>query len=149
MCFNIVWSLTFLIMNDHMTSYTVFGAFANIGFAGNTVHSCTRQAFAGLLNAPLLNQMTLLCTLSPLRRYFASHAPCSFTNTCNIFNTPANSIPPLNPSKFTRHLCSPVWVSQHWKYFVMHSTLTISPVSWDAGLTNPLSEHLLLFYQDP
>jgi len=49
-------------MNDEMTSHSIFGAFANIGFAGITTHSCTGQAFAGLLNALPLNQMTLLCT---------------------------------------------------------------------------------------
>jgi len=38
---NIVSSLPFLIVNDDMTSHTVYGATANIGFAGNTVHSCT------------------------------------------------------------------------------------------------------------
>jgi len=27
-----------LIMNDDMTSHTIFGAFANIGFAGTTLH---------------------------------------------------------------------------------------------------------------
>lgn len=107
---NTASSLPFLIMNDDMTSHTIFAAFANIGFTGNTVHSCT-WAFEGLLNALPLNQMILLCTLSPLQRYFVCHTPCSFTNTCNIFSTPANSIPPLNPSKFTRDLCCPVWVA--------------------------------------
>jgi hypothetical protein len=146
---NIVSSLPFLIINDDMTSHSVFGAFANIGFAGTTVHSCTRQAFARLLNALPLNQMTLLCILSPLQRYFVYHTPCSFAQISNIFSTTANFIPPLNPSKFTRHLCCPVWVSQHCKYLVTHSTLTISPVSWDAGIITPVSEQLSLFYQDP
>jgi hypothetical protein len=54
----------FLIIFDNIISHTIFGAFANIGFAGTSVHSCTRQAFAGLLNALLLNQMTLLCIFS-------------------------------------------------------------------------------------
>jgi len=55
---------TFLIINYDMTSHTVFGACANIGFAGTTVHSCTIQTFAGLLNVLPLNQMTLPCTFS-------------------------------------------------------------------------------------
>ena len=50
-------------MNDDVTSHTIFGAFANIGFAGTTVHSCTRQAFAGLLNAVPLNQMNTICSI--------------------------------------------------------------------------------------
>jgi hypothetical protein len=64
--FNIFSSVLCSIMNGDMTSHSAFAAYntANINCAGTILHSCTRQAFAGLLNARPLNQMTLLCTFS-------------------------------------------------------------------------------------